>query len=365
MAVSLRKEDTPSRPLAPEGLDAANHVFVLLDENGREEIGKVALGGPFHVQPGSQVVGHDAPGTDPLVAGSRQAIVATGISGAYFDRHFTLAKVINQPGDRRIVWTFSLNDFRTSVTDVLGYYSKNGQRIDTHSVTTTLGRTSNIVATISQGNLHSLSKLVEWARSVGAVQFRAQPLLRLGRGADISNQCLTNNQLNRMLLELSDLANIYQTRGLRCSVVGVSRRFLQAHPCGAYVCNGEGCHRRISQEIKKLVVREDGTVLPEITNLSHDFALGKIGDGPFSLMVSRYFEDGYARFDQLCRSIYAEVIPKWEAALIPWDQIVADRSQSWQVTSNSAPATPACGDCSTMAVSACLSSNPVPAKRAF
>ena len=222
-----------------------------------------------------------------------------------------------------------------------------------------------IVATISQGNLHSLSKLVEWARSVGAVQFRAQPLLKLGRGTDISNQCLTNSQLNRMLLELSDLANIYRTRGLRCSVVGVSRRFLQAHPCGAYVCNGEGCHRRISQEIKKLVVREDGTVLPEITNLSHDFALGKIDDGPLSLMVSRYFEDGYARFDQLCRSIYAEVIPKWEAALIPWDQIVADRSHSWQVTSNSAPATPACGDCSTMAVSACLSSNPVPAKRAF
>ena len=83
--------------------------------------------------------------------------------------------------------------------------------------------------------------------------------------------------------------------------------------------------------------------------LSDDFALGKIDDGPLSLMVSRYFEDGYARFDQLCRSIYAEVIPKWEAALIPWDQIVADRSHSWQVTSNSAPATPACGDCSTMA----------------
>jgi MoaA/NifB/PqqE/SkfB family radical SAM enzyme len=222
-----------------------------------------------------------------------------------------------------------------------------------------------IVATISQGNLHSLSKLVEWARSAGAVQFRAQPLLKLGRGIDISNQCLTNNQLNRMLLELSDLANISRTKGLRCSVVGVSRRFLQAHPCGAYVCNGEGCHRRISQEIKKLVVREDGTVLPEITNLSHDFALGKIDNGPLSLMVSRYFEDGYARFDQLCRSIYAEVIPKWEAALIPWDQIVAERSHSWQATSESAQAAPACGDCSTLATAACVSNNPVQTKHAF
>jgi Fe-coproporphyrin III synthase len=211
-----------------------------------------------------------------------------------------------------------------------------------------------IVATISQGNLHSLSNLVEWARSAGAVQFRAQPLLKLGRGIDISNQCLTNQQLNRMLLELSDLANVYRARGLRCSVVGVSRRFLQAHPCGAYVCNGEGCHRRISQEIKKLVVREDGTVLPEVTNLSHDFALGKIDDGPLSLMVRRYFDDGYAKFDQLCRSIYEEVIPKWDAALVPWDQIVADRSHSWRATSNWVQATPACGDCSMMGASACV-----------
>lgn len=213
-----------------------------------------------------------------------------------------------------------------------------------------------IVTTISQGNLRSLSKLVEWASDAGAVHFRAQPLLKLGRGINISDQSLTNSQLNRMLLELSDLANSYSPRGLRCSVVGVSHRFLQAHPCGAYVCNGEGCHRRISQEIKKLVVREDGTILPEITNLSHEFALGKIEDGPLSSLVSRYFNNGYARFDQMCRSIYAEVIPKWEAALVPWDQIVAERSYSWrQAVSTSAQAFPTYGDFSSTGAHACLS----------
>jgi hypothetical protein len=36
-----------------------------------------------------------------------------------------------------------------------------------------------------------------------------------------------------------------------------------------------------------LVVREDRTVLPEATNLSHDFALGRIQDGPLSQLVSR------------------------------------------------------------------------------
>ena len=216
-----------------------------------------------------------------------------------------------------------------------------------------------IVSTISQGNLHSLPWLVEWAAQAGAFEFKVQPLLRLGRGMDITEQRLTTEQSNRMLLQLSDLANAYRSRGVRCSVIGVSKKFLQTHPCGAYVCNGAGCHRRISQEIKKLVVREDGTVLPEITNLSHEFALGKIDNGPLSLMVNRYFDDGYSRFDQLCRSIYSEVLPNWESAIVPWDQIVAERSHRWLPRPTSAEAIPGCGDCSLTASASPCSTAPV------
>lgn len=208
-----------------------------------------------------------------------------------------------------------------------------------------------IVSTISQGNFRSLAWLVKWAAQAGAFEFRAQPLLKLGRGTDIADQCLSTQQSNRMLLQLSDLANTYRSEGLRCSVIGVSRRFLLAHPCGAYVCNGAGCHRRISQEIKKLVVREDGTVLPEVTNLSYKYALGKIDDCSLSLMVERYFEGGYARFDQLCRSIYAEILPNWEPAIVPWDQIIAERSHSWNPRPGTAETVPGCGDCSLTAAS--------------
>jgi MoaA/NifB/PqqE/SkfB family radical SAM enzyme len=186
-----------------------------------------------------------------------------------------------------------------------------------------------IVTTISRQNVHMLSSLAEWSASVGAIQFRVQPLLKLGRGIQILDHCLTNEQLNRLLLELSDLANVFGPAGMKCSLVGVSRRFLASHPCGAYVCNGQGCHRRVAKEIKKLVIREDGTVLPEITNLSHEFALGRIEDGPLPMLVSRYFEHGYDKFDHLCRNTYAEVIPTWESAVVPWDQIVADRSHNW------------------------------------
>ncbi len=207
-----------------------------------------------------------------------------------------------------------------------------------------------IVTTISQGNLDSLPRLAKWAAQSGAKQFRVQPLLKLGRGLGIADQRLTTIQMNRLLLELSDLANQYRPVGLACKLIGVSRKFLRAHPCGAYVCNGSGCHRRVSKEIKKLVIREDGTVLPEITNLSHKFALGKIEDGSLSQLVTQFFENGgYDQFDQLCRTTYAEVLPAWESEVVPWDQIVAERSHKWVApqTKDELSASGCGGGCST------------------
>ena len=203
-----------------------------------------------------------------------------------------------------------------------------------------------IVSTLSQANIQSLPFLIEWASTSGAVRLLVQPLLKLGRGVEIADQCLDTVQMNRILLQLSDLANKYRTHGLDCKVIGASRRFLLAHPCGAYVCNGTGCHRRVAKEIKKLVVREDGTVLPEVPNLNHRFALGNIRDGSLSTLVSRYFTDGYSKFDQLCRTAYAEVLPTWELVVVPWEQIVAQRSHHWAAQPECQISSPACQACS-------------------
>jgi MoaA/NifB/PqqE/SkfB family radical SAM enzyme len=213
-----------------------------------------------------------------------------------------------------------------------------------HSVVAA-GIAVTVVTTISQANLHLLPSMVEWAANAGVVQFRAQPLLRLGRGIEISDQCLTKHDLDRLVLQLTDLANTYRSRGLKVNLVGASRSFLRKHPCGAYVCNGTDCHRRVAQEIKKLVIREDGTVLPEITNLSHEFAIGSIEDGPLLGLLHRYFEDGYKRFDQLCRSTFAEVLPSWDSEFVPWDQIVAERSRTWRGEAFVENTPTGCGTC--------------------
>lgn len=185
-----------------------------------------------------------------------------------------------------------------------------------------------IVTTISRANLASLPRLVERAIQWGVETFRVQPLLRLGRGATLADQRLTTSEMDQLILQLSDLSNQYQAV-LRCSIIGVSRRLLLAHPCAAYVCNGAGCHRRVAKEIKKIVIREDGTILPEATNLNGRFAIGRLGDAPILELIRKYFDDGYERFDQLCRTAYQEVLPTWSAAIVPWDQIIAERSHEW------------------------------------
>lgn len=185
-----------------------------------------------------------------------------------------------------------------------------------------------IISTISKANLHALEFLVEWAAAAGAEQFLAQPLLNLGRGTRIMDQCLTFDDVNRLILQLTDLANRPRTRKLKCQVIGAKRQFLMQHPCGAYVCNGASCHRGVEKEIKKIVVREEGTVVPEVPNLSHRYALGKIQDNSLSKLISDYYAKGYSAFDRLCRMAYSDTLPRWNCVIVPWEQIIAERSHS-------------------------------------
>jgi MoaA/NifB/PqqE/SkfB family radical SAM enzyme len=184
-----------------------------------------------------------------------------------------------------------------------------------------------IVTTISRENFAQFDDIAKWALEAGARKLLVQPLLDLGRGSAIRNQQLTSDQLNILILKTSDFGNGSHGR-MSASIIGGSKRFLLAHPCAAYVCNGGGCHRGVSAEIKKVVVREDGTILPEATNLDHRYAIGNVEDGPLGDLVKRYFADGYSAFDHLCRTTYEEFVLDWPDPIVPWDQLVAMRSRS-------------------------------------
>jgi Fe-coproporphyrin III synthase len=183
-----------------------------------------------------------------------------------------------------------------------------------------------ITTTVSRANFEQFPRIAQWAVDAGASRLLVQPLLDLGRAVGIRDQRLTAEQLNALILLTSDFANTSRGR-TTASIIGGSKRFFLAHPCAAYVCNGGGCHRGVSAEIKKVVVREDGTILPEATNLDHRYRIGHVDEGPLGAQIARYFIDGYNRFDHLCRATYDEFVPDWPDAILPWDQLLAQRSR--------------------------------------
>ena len=73
-------------------------------------------------------------GADSLVEKSKRAIIETGISEPYFDKHFKLLKTVNDPADRRVEWLYSVNEYKAQLVDAIGFQSTGGKRAYIHGI---------------------------------------------------------------------------------------------------------------------------------------------------------------------------------------------------------------------------------------
>jgi hypothetical protein len=85
---------------------------------------------------------------DSLVEKSKRAIIETGISEAYFDKHFKLVKTVNDPADRRVEWLYSVNEYEAQLVDAIGFHATGGQRAFVHGIKNQLYATHEIVKTL-------------------------------------------------------------------------------------------------------------------------------------------------------------------------------------------------------------------------
>jgi hypothetical protein len=108
-----------------------------------------------------------------LVRGSREAILKTGVTPAYFDRHFRVARVVAAPGDRRVVWTFRVGGYEATVGDAVGFYTEGGRRLDAHSVAATLGSTYDITRTITRRRAEAVMRRCIGSFTEPRVEYRA------------------------------------------------------------------------------------------------------------------------------------------------------------------------------------------------
>jgi len=183
-----------------------------------------------------------------------------------------------------------------------------------------------VVVTITRDNLDCLPWLAEWALFNRVGRISVQPLQAVGRGSHIADSRLSEQQLCTLFARVSDLGHAYANTSLRFSLHCKARSFLLKHPCAAYVCNGARCHRLLVKELKRLIIREDGLVLPEIATLNPRFALGNVREATLPDLVRNYFSSGYAAFQDFCRAVYHEVVTCSTSPIIAWDEIVSERS---------------------------------------
>ncbi|HEX8284018.1 MAG TPA: hypothetical protein VF588_11715 [Pyrinomonadaceae bacterium] len=108
-----------------------------------------------------------------LVEGSREAIIKTGVSAEYFDRHFRVERVVDRPGDRRVVWRFEFGGHRALVGDAVGFYTEGGRRFDTHSVAGTLGLTRDLARTITRARAERIMRRCIGRFTNPQVEYRA------------------------------------------------------------------------------------------------------------------------------------------------------------------------------------------------
>jgi hypothetical protein len=108
-----------------------------------------------------------------LAEGSREAIIKTGLSEAFFDEHFRVSRVVDRPGDRRVVWTLSVGGHEATVSDSVGFYTDGGRRFDTHSVAGTLNTTKDLTRTITRARAEGIMRRCIGRFSNPQVEYRA------------------------------------------------------------------------------------------------------------------------------------------------------------------------------------------------
>lgn len=192
-----------------------------------------------------------------------------------------------------------------------------------------LGIPVKIVTTICEDSLKYIDWCADWANKINATTLQFQPLESIGRGKNMKGKRLQDEKLHDLFIHLNDLAASYTSKGLQIKMTYQSRDFMIAHPCTAFVCNGKKCHRGVEKELKKIIIREDGSILPELVDIDRRFSIGNLHNDTLKNALLDYLDRGYSRFDQLCRDVYSDTVPNNSSPLIPWNEILTERSKTY------------------------------------
>ncbi len=85
-----------------------------------------------------------------MVQESKLEIIASGMSPEYVEAHFSVANMIDEDTEKKVIWWFTIGEYKIEVIDLVSWtQDANGNIVYTHAIRQEWGNTRNIEKVIS------------------------------------------------------------------------------------------------------------------------------------------------------------------------------------------------------------------------
>lgn len=183
--------------------------------------------------------------------------------------------------------------------------------------------------TVTKESLPFVEWIAETASQLGAESLKLEPLFSGGRARNIASLCLDEKEIDQLAELTTRLYGKYlASTGIYMGIH--SKKALTEHPCNAYACFGDTCHRHAKNDPRQVIILPDGSVAPVDTCLDPFYYMGNVKEKSLLEVVQTYFGSlKQQKFLNLCRKVLRERVIPYPYEAIPWSQILVE--ESWKV----------------------------------
>jgi MoaA/NifB/PqqE/SkfB family radical SAM enzyme len=182
--------------------------------------------------------------------------------------------------------------------------------------------------TVTKESFPYVEWVAETASRLGAESLKLEPLFSGGRAKTIEGLCLNEKEISHLAEVATRLYGTYlATTGIFMGIH--SKKALVEHPCNAYACFGETCHRHAKNEPREIIILPDGAVAPVDTCLHPGYYMGNVKEKSLLSVIQEYYgSPQQLRFLALCKKVLEERVIPYPYETIPWSQILVE--ESWK-----------------------------------
>jgi MoaA/NifB/PqqE/SkfB family radical SAM enzyme len=188
------------------------------------------------------------------------------------------------------------------------------------------GISFGFIFTLTQHNVNEVAWAAQFAVEQGAKLFQIHPLEEVGRAADVLPGARPDEiELAFAYLEAERLRAQYGKQ-LFVQLDIFHREVLKQHPEWFYAEEHWPVPQSLAVCVSPLVIEVDGTAVPLGYGFGRPYAVGNLLEQPLGDLARRWMRDGYGRFRDLCRRVYAEACQTSELPFLNWYELIGLRS---------------------------------------